>query len=273
MRQSEKLRSRRAISSLILVLIALIIIGSLITAVVLWQLLITPGELISKEMDFDDFAVVAVGNAFEVEITQSSVYKINILADEYVHVTEFGKDEYTRELTFDYVRVVKEDGVLIVGLEPGYTYQSAHQFRPLTLQAEITMPVLTGLNFSGATHGTAEGFVSTNELALTLSGASHLDIEIIAGDIAIYLSGASYLNGEGSGANLIADVSGASHLDCSSLPVHDANLLLSGASWATVNLDGQLDADLSGASHLQYIGDPTLGGIQTSGGSIVEKQG
>jgi hypothetical protein len=254
-------------------LIVFIIIGSLVLAVILWQLFIAPGELISKEMGFDDFTIVAVGNAFEVEIRQSSAYNINIIADEYVRVTEFGKDEYTIELTFDYIRVVKEDGTLAIGLEPGYTYQSAHQFRPLTLQAEITMPVLTGLNFSGATHGTAEGFVSTHKLVLALSGASRLDIDIVAGDIAIYLSGASHLNGEGSGANLTADISGASRLDGSEIPVHDAYLLLSGASWATVDLDGQLDADLSGASHIRYIGDPTLGAIQTSGGSTVEQQG
>ena len=35
---------------------------------------------------------------------------------------------------------------------------------------------------------------------------------------------------------------------------------------------GVLDADLSGASHLFYIGEPTLGDLDISGGSTVTKK-
>ena len=54
-------------------------------------------------------------------------------------------------------------------------------------------------------------------------------------------------------------------------PVHNADVKLSGASQATVNLDGRLDADLSGASHLEYIGEPTMGVMTTSGASTVSR--
>ena len=51
-----------------------------------------------------------------------------------------------------------------------------------------------------------------------------------------------------------------------------ANVILSGASRATVDLDGRLDASVSGGSHLLYTGEPTLDAINTSGGFTVERK-
>ena len=39
-------------------------------------------NLVTKEKDFSDFTIVEVGSGFEVEITQSSSYSINITADD-----------------------------------------------------------------------------------------------------------------------------------------------------------------------------------------------
>ncbi len=51
--------------------------------------------------------------------------------------------------------------------------------------------------------------------------------------------------------------------------VQDAAVNASGASNVTVNLSGRLDADASGASNVFYLGQPTMGTIDTSGGSDV----
>lgn len=40
----------------------------------------------------------------------------------------------------------------------------------------------------------------------------------------------------------------------------------------TSNLEGRLDAEVSGASSLQYLGDPTMGDINTSGASTINKK-
>jgi hypothetical protein len=46
----------------------------------------------------------------------------------------------------------------------------------------------------------------------------------------------------------------------------------SGASTATVNASGTLDAEASGASHVRYLGSPTLGNVEVSGASSVERE-
>ena len=268
----------RGMSTLVLVFIVVGVMLAVTAALILWYRPFGPpgritgsGNLATEEMDFSDFTIVEVGYAFEAEITQSNSYSVSITADDNL---------------FDYIQVSKTGGTLRIGLKPNYSYQS------LTLRAEITMPDLQELEFSGATHGTVEGFSSLHNLVLDISGASSLDmVDVSAGDIEINLSGASTVTGgitasgdaqldisgastielEGAANDLLTIVSGASRLELSDFPVHNANVNLSGASQATINLDGILDADLSGASHLYYIGEPTLGDIETSGGSTISK--
>jgi len=229
------------------------------------------GNLAMEEFNFIDFTRVDVGHAFEVEVAQSGSYSVSITADDNL---------------FDYIQVSKAGATLKIGLQSGYSYQS------VTLRAEITMPDLHGLDLNGATRGTVSGFSSTDKLDIEVSGASSLDmVDMSAGDIKIEISGASRVTGditagdaefdvsgasavelEGSASDILVEASGASHVKLAGFTVNDADVKLSGASRATVNMDGRLDADLSGASNLSYIGEPTLGGINISGGSTISEK-
>ncbi len=278
---------KKPVSNLTIVLIVLVVVVVVVAVGVmtlfwilggLWQgpwpvgQVVGSGKLVTEEMIYSDFTVVDVGNAFEVEITQSNSYSVSITADDNL---------------FDYIQVSKTGETLDIGLKWGYNYRSS------TLRAEITMPELYELRLSGATHGIVEGFSSSHKFILDLSGASSLDIvDLSAGDIEFDISGASLVTGgimasgdaqfdvsgasrvdlKGAANDLLFDVSGASHLDLSNFPVHNANVELDGASQATINLDGRLDAELSGSSHLYYRGDPTLGNIEASSGSTVSKK-
>jgi len=77
---------------------------------------------------------------------------------------------------------------------------------------------------------------------------------------------------DGSANDMVASVSGASRLNLDDFTVNNADVSFSGASSGTINLDGRLDADLSGASRLSYIGEPTMGTINTSGASTLSKK-
>lgn len=274
----------RAISNLAIILVVIAVVGSVVVGVALllrfwpaqryasWPRVVGSGRLDTQEKDFSDFTAIDVRDAFDVQITKSSSYSLSITADDNL---------------FDYIEVSKTGDTLEIGLEWGYNYQS------VILRAEITMPELYELEFSGATHGTIVGFSSSHEFALVLSGASSLHMgDISVGDVEADISGASLLNGNltakgdatfvlsgastveltGEADDLVATVSGASHLELSEFPVHNAIINLSGASHSTVNLNGRLDAVVSGASHLLYIGNPTMGDIVTSDVSTVKEK-
>jgi hypothetical protein len=68
------------------------------------------------------------------------------------------------------------------------------------------------------------------------------------------------------------DASGSSRVDLSDFAGEDANVEASGSSTVIVNPSGTLDVAASGASRVYYLGSPTLGNIDTSGASSMERR-
>jgi hypothetical protein len=244
---------------LIVLLVAVVVVAAVLSAAFFlgaWHPLgqvVGSENLVTQEKFFSDFSVVDVGSGFEVEITQSSSYSVKITADDNV---------------LDHIEVFKTSDTLTIRLKRGYNYQS------VTLRGKITMPELYELELSGGTHSTVEGFSSSHEFIAELSGGSFLSGDFTtSGDAQFTLSGGSHLSElDGAVSDLRISASSGSHLDLSDFPVHDASVNLNGGSHATINLDGKLDADLSGGSHLFYVGNPTMGDINTSGGSTVSEK-
>jgi hypothetical protein len=226
------------------------------------------GVLRTEEYDFSDFTKVEVGGSFEVEIVQSDRFSVSIIADDNL---------------FEYIQVSQQGSTLKIRVQPAVVFLSA------TYRVEITMPELLGLELSGATRGAITGFESGEDLDIRVSGASSLELDgIVAGDMAFDISGASRVTGEitagdveydisgastvrlqGAAGDMKLDLSGASNAELDGLPVSDADVNLSGASRAAVNVDGILNIDLSGASKLVYVGNPTIGDVDISGASTM----
>jgi len=225
------------------------IVAVLVAVLLTSGLLVGCGPVRTQEFNFTDFTRVEVGWAFRVEIVQSDSYNVSITADENL---------------FNFIQVSQEGETLKIGLTQPMPFR--------TLKAEITMPDLYQLSLSGATRGTVQGFSSSHDFILNLSGASRLSGDITAGDAQFIASGASTIQLQGSADDMTVNASGASRVELASFPVNNAQVILSGASRGTVNLGGRLDADLSGASKLSYIGEPTMGNIQTSGASTLSKK-
>ena len=209
-------------------------------------------EAVTGEEAFTGFDRVEVANAFKVDITQGATYSVLVRIDSSLEQR---------------LEVVKEGNTLKIGLKDeggGVKIQAG------TMEVEITMPELTGLNLSGSSDGTINGFKSTMALEVGLSGDSSLKGEVEAGDASFTAAGDSNATLSGSGQNVTVVAEGGSTVDLSKFSSTDANVSAGGSSDVTVNAGGRLDADASGASHVYYLGDPTLGEIDTSGGSSVE---
>ncbi len=244
------IRNRQAISLLVIVIVVAVVAINAVGAIVAYSFL--PGNLKTQEFEFEGFTDVDVGGAFEVTITQSDSYSVIITADERI---------------FGDLEVTQTGSTLNIYTRPGISWGERVR------RAEITMPAMQRLVLSGATRSTVTGFDSTNSLAIDVSGASTLQLSNIGtGNVEIDLSGASTLKAQGSGNDLQAQASGASNIDLSNFAVNNAFVDVSGASQATVNLTGRLDVEASGASSVQYIGNPTIGNINTSGASTVNRR-
>lgn len=260
--------------------ITLLVIISLLATVVGCVTIVSPGggptvtgsgKLQTWDMDYSDFTKIEVGYAFDVDISRADSYLVHIHVDDNL---------------FDYLDINKRGDTLHIGLKPNQSYAN------ITPKATINLPDLHKLRLSGASKANVRGFSSSHSMDFDLSGASHMDISSIkTGDTHFELSGASHVSGsiemadgrfdlsgassidlEGSGDDVSIEASGASHVELADLSVTDAMVNLSGASRATINSSGRLDCDLSGASTLSYIGNPTLGKMETSGGSTIRQE-
>jgi hypothetical protein len=205
------------------------------------------GKVVTREETFTGFDRVEVGNAFKVDITQSSTYSVVVRVD----------SSFEQRL-----EVVKEGNTLKIGLKAeggGGGIQAG------TREAEITMPELSGLDLSGASQGTITGFKSTKALDVGLDGASSLQGDVEASDARFDAQGASEATVSGSGQNVTVVAEGGSTVDLSKFSAVDANVNADGDSEVTVNASGTLDAVAGGKSTIYYLGSPTLGTIKESG--------
>ena len=260
------------VKRIIVCLTTFMLIAGLIPAVIGCGKPITgSGKLETREMDYTGFTKLTVGSGFEVEITRAGSFSVSITADDNL---------------FDYLDVKKVGSTLYIGLKRPRIYLHTTQ------RATITMPDLLGLELSGTSRGDVSGFSSTDSLTLRLSGASYLSIDNVeAGNTNLEVSGASKLSGsisiadgnlnvsgasnvelEGTAGDVDIEVSGASSAKMGDVAVVNAAVEVSGASKATVNASGRIDANISGASTLYYVGNPALGDIEVSGGSKISQR-
>jgi autotransporter translocation and assembly factor TamB len=229
----------------IAVLVAVLLSGCIPTTIT------GSGNVVTQEESLSGFDSVDVSHNFEVSITQGESYSVVIRVDDNL---------------VEHLDVGVQGSTLKIGLMDNRDYTILNA----TMEAEVTMPVLTGLELSGNSHAAITGFAFTGDFTVDLSGNSSLKGDIEADDVNFDLSGNSEFTLSGSGGDANISLSGNSVIDLSDFPVADVNIDASGASTATVNVSGSLDVDASGASNVYYLGNPSLGTIDTSGGSSVE---
>jgi hypothetical protein len=208
--------------------------------------------VVTQEEAITGFDQVDISHGFEVDISQGDTFRVVVRVD----------DNLVRHL-----KVGKLGNTLQIGFK-----RNSPNIQRATLQAEVIMPELTGLDLSSSSHANIAGFKSTEDLSLDLSSGSSLHGDIEAGDILIDLSSGSEMALVGSGQDVAIEASSTSTLDLSEFAVVNARVDASSESTVTVNASGRLDVEASSGSDVHYLGDPTIGEIDTSSGASVEPQ-
>ena len=209
------------------------------------------GNVVTQEEAISGFEEVDISHSFNATISQGNNHSVVIRVDDNL---------------VEHLQVVKEGSTLKIGLKPNRDYT----IRNATMEAQVIMPELTRLDLNSSSHATITGFKSTKDLSIGLSSSSSLQGDIEAGDVSFDISSSSDVTLNGSGQNGTINASSSSTIDLSGFPVVDAVINASSSSTATVNVSGRLDVDASSSSNVYYLGNPTLGEIDTSSGSFAE---
>lgn len=187
------------------------------------------GHVTTQQFNLTDFSAVTASHGFNVQITQGTTYSVKVTTDDNLQ---------------QYIDVRKEGNTLYVGLKPGMGFSSTQ------LKAEITLPTIKNLQLSGGTILNAQNVNIQDKLTIDISGGSQVTLTGQATDLTLRGSGGSIM-----------------HLG--DLQANNATVDYSGGSQGTVNLNGRLDVTLSGGSQLHYKGNPTLGRVDSTGGSTI----
>jgi RNA polymerase sigma factor (sigma-70 family) len=208
------------------------------------------GKEVTQDMKMADFTSVEVGGPFHVEITRGKEFRVTVTADDNV---------------MPYVKVARKGSGLEIGLD-----SKGLSFQNVTLKAAVVMPALEKVSAAGASHVSVRGFKSEKDCKVEVSGASHLSGDIQAQTVNLEASGASHISLKGSAKRAHLTASGASHLALSDFVIGEkADVTLSGACHADIQVKGELDYDVSGVSHLRYSGEPKVGKKKVTGLSSV----
>jgi hypothetical protein len=189
---------------------------------------------------------VEIAGPFNVEIVPSDSYSAILTVDDNIR---------------DQVQVSTQGQRLTIRL------QNVSFMGNNTLKVKIGTPELRRLSISGACRATLQDFKSSQDLSMTLSGASSLRGSVQARNISIDPSGACQVGLSGAANDIRVNASGASRVEMKDFTVSTANVQMSGACGGELTVTERLDSELSGASWLSYYGNPTLGRTEASGGS------
>lgn len=208
--------------------------------------------ILNKEIS--DYEGIDVSSAFVVDVEYSSTDEsIEIEANDNLH---------------QYIEVEKVNNLLRIKIQNGVSIRGN-----ATLKVHIvTNDVLNYFAASGASTISLTDDISSDDVTISLSGASKFNGTINSNTLDIDLSGASNADLQGSTESLSLDATGASTLSDFDMVVQDkANIRLSGASNANLTINGTIDVSASGASNLRYKGTGSITDIDLSGASQVIK--
>ncbi len=205
----------------------------------------------SRTFQASGFTKLSMGSAFKIDVKQGSTFSI----------TTTGRSEDLNDL-----EAKVSGGAFRLGYKSGNWNKNRK-----TVHVSITMPALTGIDFSGASTATVGRFNGVSNMDIEVSGASKVTMDLDASKVSVDLAGASSLTLTGRSAVLNGEISGASSFKGRDFQSKEVNMEASGASSAAVVANNALRAEASGASTIRYSGNVKDIHSSSSGASSVKR--
>jgi hypothetical protein len=247
----------------------------------------------AKQYNLSEYTRIRVRTAIDAEIVISDAFSIE-----------------AKTGPLSPVRIRKKGDSLTIS-RPWRWFVFGFFFQLSRAHVKISMPELQGLWISDNSSAGVAGFSSSSEFKLTLLKASSFACELITGDARLDISGGSLAEFSGSSSNLflkvkdsstfagninvdgnaeievstnsaialagsagniLADINNISNADMDEFSAHDINIKLNRLCNGTIKLDGKLDAEVTGASNLKWVGNPVMGTVNVTSGSVLRQK-
>ena len=204
------------------------------------------GEIISFPVETDSFSSVRVTGHYEIIYRQAQA-----------NAVRFEIHENLIELLD--VRV--ESGSLIISSDAFFTDNS-------TPRVYIYAPRLDEISIAGASRLRDWDTVTTENLSLSVVGATSGDLPLDVRQLDVVVPGAVSIRLTGSADAASISMFGAGDISAGELQTQSASVNISGAGRAVIAVANTLDVSISGAGSVRYIGDPVVTQSISGAGSV-----
>lgn len=210
------------------------------------------GSITTETRSLTGFDALDVSDAIDVEVTfDPNVESVVVEANSNLH---------------QYILTDVVSGRLKVRIKNNVRIKSG-----ATIKIYVSTTFLDAVGISGASRVEFTNELITSFLDLDISGASTFQGGMTVTDFDADASGASDIEIWGSSNTSKMDLSGASKITDEDFAMNDLDIDLSGASRATLTVNGVINISASGASTLDYYGTGLIDNLESSGGSSINK--
>ena len=190
--------------------------------------------MVTKERKTDSFTGVKVSSGIDVYLKQGNNESVSVEADENLH---------------EYILTEVRNGVLNVYSE--YNIRDAERKR-----VYVTMKEVKSVKTTSAGDVFGESPINSDRLELSASSAGDIKLEVTARKIDVDISSSGDITLTGETDYLRADLSSAGDFNAYELKAREADISVSSAGDADVNVSERITARASSAGDINYKGDP-----------------
>ena len=206
----------------------------------------------AEDRNLAGFTSINVSNAFDVYISQGTEDAVGVSAD---------SQDATKN-----IKTHVSGGVLYISFEN----KGWWNWKNNKLKAYITVKNLEKLTVSGACNVSFVDAITSNNLHISVSGASDIKGSVKVNSLKVGASGASNISLSGKATNTDFNVSGACSIKSLDLVTDNSTIVASGASNVKLTINQYLKANVSGASDIRYKGTVSRFETRTSGSSDIK---
>jgi hypothetical protein len=208
------------------------------------------GNVVTMERKVEDFTGIKVSSGVDVYLKQGNNMSISVEADENLH---------------EYIITEVRNGVLNV-------YTDANIREAKRERVYVTMKEINSVRTTSAGDIVGETPVKSDRLELSASSAGDIKLEVTSKEIKINISSSGDMTLTGETDILEADLSSAGDLNAYELTVREADISVSSAGDADINVTEKLTARASSAGDINYRGNPKYIDAHSSSAGGIHKR-
>ena len=207
-------------------------------------------KVVKTDRNAPSFNGLQVSAGIDVYLKQGNNEAITVEADENLH---------------EYIITEVKGGVL-------HVYTEANIRDADMTRVYVTMEEVTSVKTSSAGDVVGETPVKSDRLELSAGSAGDIKLEVYAKEIKADISSSGDMTLSGETEKLEADLSSAGNLNGYDLKAREANISVSSAGDADINVSEKITARASSAGDINYKGDPKYVDVHTSSAGGIHKR-